>query len=493
MAEAVLAALVLGACVADVDEDVGGLAGPLTATPEEALPAIGLQAHSLTPEQLSTLPPNHVTLLRVGFTFWLNVTTTPDGRVYDGYYDNLVREHVSRGIHVLPVIGGATDTPAGGAVRFIARDELDEWERFAGSLAERYGPDGTFWADNPDLPYLPVRAWEIWNEPNLQTFWDDVEMSRPRPRHYRRILRRAFIGLRLVDPRARVVLGGLSFPRDAERSVPWYELLTGVLDGGSDARQARNRCLADAVAIHPYSATVPEVMEKVRKVYELLERRRMTGRDRDRRDVQIWITELGWAVPVPGEWPATGNNTVESEEQQRERVVRVIDELSEHRRRWRLGPLHWYAFSDLPGFHMEGDGDGKWPDYAGLWTLWGKDAAGNETIPGRPRDAWFALGERAAEQPPFRLPPVRCTLGDVAPRRERSLALLRADDAADDAEERGTDAIHWGDCETPACIDDDGLGVCPGALGSLRCTEGAQLCTCDEDGTFSDCGACTTF
>jgi hypothetical protein len=343
-----------------------------------------------------------------------------------------------------------------------------------------------------------VRAWEVWNEPNLQTFWDDVDMTRPRPRHYRRILRRAFIGLRTVDPRARVVLGGLSFPRDADQNVPWREFLRGVLDGGSDARQARNRCLADAVAIHPYAPTVPESMAEVREVYEFLERRKMTGRDRERRDVQLWITELGWAVPVPGEWPADGNNTVESEEQQRARVVRVIDEMAEHRGRWRLGPLHWYAFADLPGFHTAGDG--KWPDYAGLWTLWGKDEAGNETIPGRPREAWFALGQRAAEHPPFRLPPVRCTLGEVAPQRERSLALLRADDAADEAEEDAegpatpSGGLYWGDCETPSCEDDDGLGVCAGALGSLHCTDGgAQLCACNEDGTFSDCGACTTF
>ena len=37
-------------------------------------------------------------------------------------------------------------------------------------LARRYGPGGSFWDRHPRLPRLPVRAWQVWNEPNLPVF-----------------------------------------------------------------------------------------------------------------------------------------------------------------------------------------------------------------------------------------------------------------------------------------------------------------------------------
>ena len=45
------------------------------------------------------------------------------------------------------------------------------WAEFASRLVRRYGPDGQFWASNPDLPYHPIRAWQVWNEPNLPVYW----------------------------------------------------------------------------------------------------------------------------------------------------------------------------------------------------------------------------------------------------------------------------------------------------------------------------------
>ena len=39
----------------------------------------------------------------------------------------------------------------------------------------RYGPGGTFFADNPGLPQRPVQYVEIWNEPNFQYMIPDRE------------------------------------------------------------------------------------------------------------------------------------------------------------------------------------------------------------------------------------------------------------------------------------------------------------------------------
>ena len=38
---------------------------------------------------------------------------------------------------------------------------------FVTSFAQRYGPGGSFWAQHPELPYLPVESYEIGNEPDI--------------------------------------------------------------------------------------------------------------------------------------------------------------------------------------------------------------------------------------------------------------------------------------------------------------------------------------
>jgi hypothetical protein len=492
----VLLALV-SACAAEVDEDYGGLAGPLTATPDEWLPAVGIQTGgTLQPQQLDTLAPNNVVTTRITFIFRPGVTVEPDGTVRAAHFDWQVAEHARRGISVLPVLIKTieVDGPAPGdhGVRPVAKSELGMWEKFAATLAMRFGPGGTFWSDNADLPYMPIRAWEIWNEPNLAPFWAGPDGPRPSAVRYRRILRRAFIGLRTVDPRARVVFGGMAFPgnMDHSKNVDWREFMSKVLDGRNPPQRARNRCLVDAVSIHPYDESVGGAMDRVRDVYDFLERRNMTGKNRERRDAQIWITELGWAVPVPGHWPPPeggGRLTIDSEEQQAARVRRVVEELAQRRGNLRIGPLYWYAYEDLDGVH-----DGKWPDWAGLWTRWPRHSDGSIAEPGRARPAWHALGHEAVMLDVLRLPPARCTLGDVLEQKEKSLRLLASDDADDDLEDEDGGPIG-GSCPAASCTDDTGREICAGEHGVLTCPGGTQVCTCDADGGFSACSSCISY
>ena len=66
-------------------------------------------------------------------------------------------------------------------------------QAFAAALVARYGPRGTFWAEHPDLPRLPIRAWQVFNEPNHTGFWSEppyaptyVAALRAADRHPRR-------------------------------------------------------------------------------------------------------------------------------------------------------------------------------------------------------------------------------------------------------------------------------------------------------------------
>ena len=66
-------------------------------------------------------------------------------------------------------------------------------------------PGGSFWGEHPELPRLPIRAWQVLNEPNTRG-------SGPRRRTRRAtspLLRAAAAGMRAADPGATIVLAGL--------------------------------------------------------------------------------------------------------------------------------------------------------------------------------------------------------------------------------------------------------------------------------------------
>ncbi|MGZ4171444.1 MAG: hypothetical protein ACXVRN_08770 [Solirubrobacteraceae bacterium] len=73
------------------------------------------------------------------------------------------------------------------------------------ALIGRYGPRGSFWRANPGVPKLPIRSWQIWNEPNLSYYW-----KQPFASTYVSFLRTAHAAIKKADPGGQVVLGALT-------------------------------------------------------------------------------------------------------------------------------------------------------------------------------------------------------------------------------------------------------------------------------------------
>ncbi len=73
------------------------------------------------------------------------------------------------------------------------------------ALIGRYGPRGSFWAQNPSIPRMPIREWQIWNEPDVPAFWNP-----PFAGTYVALLRAAHAAIKRADPGAKVVLGALT-------------------------------------------------------------------------------------------------------------------------------------------------------------------------------------------------------------------------------------------------------------------------------------------
>jgi len=107
-------------------------------------------------------------------------------------------------------------------------------------FAERYGPGGSFWAENPQLPYLPVQSFEIGNEPDISPSApeDETSLHYANPASYAMVYEAARTALHRVDPAGQAVVGGM-------------------LDSGMVTLTDAERYLSaigpmDAVGFHPY-------------------------------------------------------------------------------------------------------------------------------------------------------------------------------------------------------------------------------------------------
>jgi hypothetical protein len=210
---------------------------------------------------------------------------------------------------------------------------------FAAAAVRRYGPDGTFWQRNAELPYKPIRSWQIWNEPNLVSYYKPAID----PRGYARLVRAAAAQIHRADRAAEVILAGLSGNRtNEEREATGSYLRRFYAVPGTSAS-------VDGVAVHPYHPEPAGVYEQVRIA------RRVAGAADDR--FELWITELGWASAGKRHW-----KLVTTRSRQAELLDEVVGGLLAHRHRWDLRAVYWFAWRDTEA----GESVCGWCPWAGL-------------------------------------------------------------------------------------------------------------------------------
>ena len=91
---------------------------------------------------------------------------------------------------------------------------------------------------------MPIRDWQIWNEPNLTRYWSDAAVRAA----YVRLLQASRRALRAADPGSRTILAGL--PNES-----WIALRKIYKAGGRGA--------FDAVALHPYTGRPRNVIRLI--------------------------------------------------------------------------------------------------------------------------------------------------------------------------------------------------------------------------------------
>jgi hypothetical protein len=242
-------------------------------------------------------------------------------------FDHDVGLAATHGIRIFPFVWGSPRWAAG-----IAKAEpegeasLSAWASFLRRAVRRYGPNGDFWRQNQDLPYLPIRAWEIWNEPNIVTF-----SRRPDPERFARLIRASGRIVHRVDRGAKVILGGLfGRPLQIPPNIASGDFLNRVY------RARRVKQHFDGVALHPYVADARAMRAQI------LNLRRIMRIHHDA-STPIYVTELGW-----------GSDSYESRWErglrgQARELNEAFSMLAGHRRSWRIGGVWWYSWVDAPG------------------------------------------------------------------------------------------------------------------------------------------------
>jgi hypothetical protein len=252
--------------------------------------------------------------------YWPSAQRSGDAPPDLGHLDGIVLQAARRGMPVLPIVTG---TPTWAASR--SGDETSPprdprlYADFLRALVARYGPQGSLWAEHAEVTARPIRAWQIWNEPNLTRYWTPPR-GQGFARSYVTLLRAAHRALRSADPGARTILAGL--PNES-----WIALRRVYKAGG--------RRSFDAVALHPYTG-------KPRNVVRLAEyARREMRRFGDRRK-PIWVTELSWPAAKGKTENTTGFET--TDRGQAQRLGDGLRLLARARRRLGIERVFWYTW-----------------------------------------------------------------------------------------------------------------------------------------------------
>jgi hypothetical protein len=232
--------------------------------------------------------------------------------------DRKVLVAAANGMSVLGLVIGSPDWASThpGTPLSPPKDPND-FGAFMRLLIARYGPFGAFWTEHPEVPATPIRAWQVWNEPNLSDYFSVQPFAKP----YVRLLRAARNAIKAADPGATVVMAGLA-------NFSWKDL--------EKLYKAHVKGLFDVAAVHPFSGFPRDSVKIV--TYN----RRVMNSHGDKRK-PIWLTELTW-TSAKGKTKNV-HNWETTESGQAKRLTKGYELYVKNRRRLRIQRIYWYTWA----------------------------------------------------------------------------------------------------------------------------------------------------
>jgi Glycosyl hydrolase catalytic core len=255
-----------------------------------------------------------------------------------GTYDWEARDYfigalASQGIRAAPFVWGSPEWVGNGKLAQPpigrAADER-AWRDFLEAAAGRYGPGGSYWATRyhkqfgADATPLPIKAWQIWNEPNLQKFFSPGQNAQESAQKYATLLRISHDTIVSQDPQAQIVLAGMPGYGD---STAWTFLRNLYQIPGT-------RDDFDAAALHPYACNLDQVRQVIGPF-------RATMKDYADGDTPLWLTELAW-----GSGPADRFCKSKGLVGQQQLLSSSFRLILQNREAWNVERLFWFLWRD---------------------------------------------------------------------------------------------------------------------------------------------------
>ncbi|UCG16796.1 MAG: hypothetical protein JSV19_01930 [Phycisphaerales bacterium] len=193
--------------------------------------------------------------------FWWGLCEPQKGEFRWNDFDRAMAAYEREGINLLVILCYSSAWSGGAGPQ--TDDERAAFANYVFEMVRRYkaGADkGKWWG---------VGAWEIWNEPNIQPFWE----PRPDPELYTKLLKAAYAAAKKADPDCVIVGGVLAGPDLA--------FLEGMYQHGAKGS-------FDVLSYHNYGQELDVTTE-----WPAVEKMRAIMRRYGDGDKPIWHTETG--------------------------------------------------------------------------------------------------------------------------------------------------------------------------------------------------------
>ncbi|HYI97534.1 MAG TPA: LamG-like jellyroll fold domain-containing protein, partial [Bryobacteraceae bacterium] len=274
--------------------------------------------------------------------------------------DKAFNEAAKRGITVLPYFGAGPFPKAGTKKR-------ENWITYAKKMVQKYGPDSSF---SP-----PVKAWEIWNEPNMSHVKEVnnsvEEQGEVKPAEFAVFFKEMAEALRSSKGEVQVLTPGLYGYRGGG-CHPECHLTPRVFLERMDQTlsQLEYSNAYNAISLHPYVFKIGELgrqhaprdaadVKRVSKAIKSV----ITAVHALKKGKPLWITELGFPLANPD--PENKGKVPPVTESIQELLVDAsFSMIQSNRKRLNISHAFYYNIQD--------DSKPRWDYHSGLLTLKGK-------------------------------------------------------------------------------------------------------------------------
>ncbi len=270
---------------------------------------------------------------------WRSVEPS-EGAFRWGAVDRVVGGSAARGIRALPFVWGSPGwvAPSPATPPVHTAQARQAWQDFLTAAVRRYGPNGSYWSTDYRAQFgkgarpLPVKAWQVWTEPNGKAYSTPSASVAA----YARLLRISHEAIVAAEPSARVVLGGLVGLRRWHgrvlKGMSAWEFLRRLYEVRGIERDF------DVVALHAYAPNIYQLRRELRLT-------RAAMKDGGDRYTGLWVTELGWGSAPRG----SGNSALglnKGPKGQRQLLADSFRMIRRRRGDWRVRRLYWYDWRD---------------------------------------------------------------------------------------------------------------------------------------------------